>query len=57
MKLTYKHISDVGLNEIIEWVEKQVTYSMFKSKHRANLDALLELKQRREEDRAREANG
>jgi len=45
MKLTEHHISDEHLNIMIDWMERTQAYQA--------LDALLELKQRRAEDRQR----
>jgi hypothetical protein len=45
MKLTDAHVSDEALDIMIEWNERCQRYQV--------LDALLELKQRRAEDRAK----
>jgi len=49
MKLTEHHISDEHLNIMIDWMERTQAYQA--------LDALLELKQRRAEDRQRGNDG
>ena len=47
MKLTDRHVSEEALDIMITWNERVQKYQV--------LDALLELKQRRAEDRQREA--
>lgn len=54
MKLTDQHVSDDMLNIMIAWAEMGIKEDITSSKF--DLLAFLELKQRRAEDRQREAN-
>ncbi len=47
MKLTDRHVSEEALDNMIDWMERTQAYQA--------LDALLELKQRRAEDRIRDS--
>lgn len=49
MKLTDRHVSEEALDIMIDWMERTQAYQA--------LDALLELKQRRAEDRKRGNDG
>ena len=49
MKLTDRHVSEEALDNMIDWIERTQAYQA--------LDALLELKQRRAEDRQRGNDG
>lgn len=55
MKLNYKRVSDEGLNKMIKNFSLLVHRSGIKY-HETTLDALLELKHRREEDKKHETD-
>ena len=59
MKITEQHVSDERIKQLIEWVDERYLLGTAPARRIAyDLDlVLLELTQRRAEDRHREANG
>ena len=58
MKITDKHVSDEAINDILEGIDLLYRAESTPDKHTVAIQlALLELVQRRAEDRHREANG